>query len=137
MFKQAKFYVISVIVIALIALATMGFRWFVGIQAEVRNLQQANAEYSIQVNALDAEKQSNEALIETLRNANEAQAEALARVNSQFDEIRDIRERQQRVLEGSRLGRLAAERAGLIEGRANAATAERFTEFEGVINEDF
>lgn len=125
------------IILAAITLLTMGFRWFTGIQAENRNLVQAVSEYREQVTALETQKANDRVLIDSLQTALETQAEALQMVNDQFSEIRDVREQQKRVLEGSRLGRLAAERAGLIESKSNTATRERMTEFEGVINEDF
>ena len=120
-----------------LTLGIMFFTWFKGIQAEVGNLREANAEYSIQVNALEAQKENDTIVIESMKLAMETQAEALAIVNDQFGEIRDIREKEQRVLDGSRLGRLAAERAGRMESLSNAATSKKMAEFEGVINEDF
>lgn len=132
-----KSYLYGAIALAALTLAIMGFRWFTGIQAENTNLKEAVAEYSIQVNALTIEKKSNEALIESLERSAEMAEVALRMVNTSFTEIRDIRSQQQRVLEGSRLGRLAAAKAGLIEGQSNAATARRLAEFEGVINENF
>lgn len=131
-----KSYLYIGLAFAVIALATMGFRWFTGVQATIQNLTEANAEYSIQVNALEMQKQSDAAVITALQKAAELQAEALNIVNGTFGEIRDEREQTQRILEGSRLGRLAAQRAQLIQERSNTATQEMFQEFEGVINED-
>ena len=136
-FGSAKTYLYGGIALVALSIVFMGVKWFVANQAELKNLRAANTEYQIQVNALETEKKSNETVINSLRTALETQAEAITIVNDQFSEIRDIREKEKRVLEGSRLGRLAAERAGLIENRSNVATKERFTEFEGVINEDF
>ena len=132
-----KQYIYAGLAALALTFAIKGMNWFTGIQDEVRNLREANTEYQTQVQALEIEKQSNEIAIESMQMALETQAEALQLVNGQFDEIRDQREQQKRVLEGSRLGRLAAERAGLIESQSNSATAERFAEFEGVINENF
>lgn len=131
-----KSYLYIGLAFAVIALATMGFRWFVGVQATIQNQAEAIAELSIQKVALELEKASNESVIESLQLAMETQAEALSIVNGTFGEIRDEREQLKRVLEGSRLGRLAAERAQLIQERSNMATQELFEQFEGVINED-
>jgi hypothetical protein len=137
MLSGLKGYLYGAIALVVVTIVFMGVRWFIGVQAEIGNLREANAEYTIQVGALETEKKSNEIVIDSLRTAMKTQAEAINIVNDQFSDIRDIREKEQRVLEGSRLGRLAAEKAGLIESKSNAATKERFTEFQGVINEDF
>lgn len=131
-----KGYLYIALAMGVLALVTKGFFWFTNLQEEMGNLREANAEYSIQVNALEIQKQSDAAVITALQKAAELQAEALIIVNGTFGEIRDEREQTKRVLEGSRLGRLAAERAQMIQERSNAATLEMFKQFEGVINED-
>ncbi len=137
MFGVIKPYLYGAIAILVLTLAIMGFRWFKGIQAEVGNLREANAEYSIQVNAMTIQKESDAVVITALTNAQVMMQEALVIVNDQFGEIREIREQQKRVLDGSRLARFAAERAQRMEDLSNRATQDRVTEFEGVINEDF
>lgn len=125
--------------IAIMAL-TLGLKMWNGVQshlAEDNNLKEANLELREQKTALIAEKKSNEVLVEALTTALETQAEAINIVNGEFAEAREEAERQKRVLEGSRLGRIAAERAAIIEGQSNKATTERMKEIEGVINEDF
>ena len=131
-----KSYLYIGLAVAALALATKGFFWFTNLQEEMGNLREANAEYSIQVNALEMQKQSDAAVINVLQRASELQQEALVIVNGTFGEIRDERDQTMRILEGSRLGRLAAKRAQLIQERSNLATSEMFQEFEGVINED-
>ena len=55
----------------------------------------------------------------------EFQQESLILVQTNFGEIREVRDKQHRVLEGSRLARLAAERAQRIEEASNKATQEQ------------
>lgn len=136
-FDGIKSYLYIALGLAVVTLLTLGARHYIGLQAELKNKIEAVAELEQQKTALAAERDSLQTINEAMTIAMETQAEAINIVNEQFGEIRDDRERQKRVLEGSRLGRLAAERAGLIESRSNAATAERLAEFEGVINEDF
>jgi len=137
LFGAIKPYLYGGIAILVLTLAIMGFRWFKGIQAEVGNLREANAEYSIQVNAMTIQKESDAAVIESFRASQVMMQEALVLVSNNFNEIREVREQQKRVLDGSRLARLAAERAQKMEDLSNRATQERLKEFEGVINEDF
>ena len=132
-----KGYLWGAVALAAIVLATIFFRWFTGIQAENGNLKSAVADYQVQVTALEIEKKSNETLIEALTTAQVMMSDAINTTNENFSAIREQRDRQKRVLEGSRLGRLAAEKADQMEQLSNAATRERFTQFEGVINEDF
>ena len=136
-FDSIKGYLYIGLAIAVVGLVTMGVRHYIGLQDRVQNLTEANSELQEQKTALTSERDSLQTINDAMKIAMETQAQALTIVNDQFGEIRDERERQKRVLEGSRLGRLAADRAGLIESRSNAATRERMTEFEGVINEDF
>ena len=131
-----KGYLWGAVALAAIVLATLFFRWFTGIQAELGNLKSAVADYQVQVSALESEKRNNETLIEALTAAQVMMSNSVTTTNERFAEIREIRDRQQRVLEGARLGRLAAEKAEQIEQLSNASTRERFTQFEGVINED-
>lgn len=137
MFGSIKAWIYGVAGILVLVLLIKAFTWFTGIQAEVGNLREANAEFSIQLNALEAEKKNNQVVIDSLKTALKTQAEALTIIHGEFGDIRERREQEKRVLDGSRLGRLAAERAALIESKSNAATREVFTEFEGVINEKY
>jgi len=137
MFGGIKSYLYIGLAIAVVALLTMGFRWFTGIQAENSNLKDAVAEYVIQQGALEAESKNKDIVISAYETAIATQAAALTIVNDQFSVIREEKEKQTRVLEGGRLARLAAERAQKIEELSNAATQERFKEFEAIINEDF
>ena len=137
MFGGIKSYLYIGLAFAVIALATMGFRWFTGIQAENSNLKDAVAEYVIQQAALETESKNKDIVITAMQTAMATQAEAINIVNEQFGIIREEKEKQTRVLEGSRLARLAAERAQKVEELSNRATQERFNEFEAVINEDF
>ena len=137
MFGGIKSYLYIGLAIAVVALLTMGFRWFTGIQAENSNLKDAVAEYVIQQGALKAESKNKDIVISAYETAIPTQAAALTIVNDQFSVIREEKEKQTRVLEGGRLARLAAERAQRVEDLSNAATRERFQEFEAIINEDF
>ena len=105
--------------------------------AKVENLRQANTELTIQKAALDIEKKSNEIVTEALRTALKTQAEAINIITGEFSQAREEAEKQKRVLDSSRLRRIAADRAATMERLSNAATAERLKEMEGVINEDF
>lgn len=137
MFGGIKSYLYIGLAIAVVALATMGFRWFTGIQAENSNLKDAVAEHVIQKAALESESKNKDIVITAYETAMETQAIALTLVNDQFNVIREEKNKQTRVLEGGRLARLAAERAQKIEELSNRATQDRFNEFEAIINEDF
>lgn len=137
MFDGIKSYLYIGLAIAVVALLTMGFRWFTGIQAENSNLKDAVAEYVIQQSALEAESKNKDIVITAYETAIATQAAALTIVYDQFSVIREEKEKQTRVLEGGRLARLAAERAQKIEELSNRATQERFQEFEAIINEGF
>lgn len=137
MFGGIKSYLYIGLAFAVIALATMGFRWFTGIQAENANLKDAVAEHVIQKNALEAESKNKDIVITAYETAIATQAVAMTMVNDQFNVIREEKNKQTRVLEGGRLARLAAERAQKVEDLSNRATQERFNEFEAIINEDF
>ena len=105
--------------------------------AKVDNLRQANTELTIQKASLEIEKKSNEITITALETAIETQAEAMGIITGEFSEAREEAEKQKRVLDSSRLRRIAAARASQIENLSNEATNQRLTEIEGIINEDF
>ncbi len=105
--------------------------------AKVDNLRQAKTELTIQKASLEIEKKSNEITITALETAIETQAEAMGIITGEFSEAREEAEKQKRVLDSSRLRRLAAARAAQIENLSNEATNQRLTEIEGIINEDF
>lgn len=136
-----KFSIKQYIYAGLAALAlTLALNGFNAVQshfAKVENLRQANQELVIQNAALEIEKKSNEITITAIKLAMETQAEAIGIITGEFSEARDEAERQKRLLDSSRLRRLAAEQADRMESLSNAATKERLTEMEGVINEDF
>lgn len=132
-----KQYIYGAIAILALTLALKAWNTVQAHFAYVDNLEQANVELEIQKNSLEAEKKQNEIVIGSLQTALETQAEAINIVTEEMGQVRVERDRQIRVLEGSRLGRLAAEAAGRIETRSNAATEERRAAIEEVINEDF
>lgn len=125
--------------VAILAL-TFGLKVYNGVQAHferMHNLETANAELTQQKQALEEENENKEITITTLKNNIKDRDEQLAKVNKEFQDIRDERERQKRVLEGSRLSNLAAsKKTELIEDLANKATKKRFSEFEEAINEN-
>ena len=137
MFGGIKSYLYIGLAVGVLALATAGFRWFTGIQAENSNLKEAVAEHVIQKAALQIESKNKDIVITAFESAMANQTLALTIVNEQFNTIRDEKNKQTRVLEGGRLARLAAERAQKIEELSNRATQERFNEFEAIINEGF
>ena len=125
--------------IAILALTLVLKAWN-GIQAhlaEYNNLKEANVELTVQNETLRAADEQKQTVIDSLSIALETQAEAINIVTEEMGEIRQERDQQTRILEGTRLGRLAAERAALIESRSNAATEERRSAIQEVINEDF
>jgi len=105
--------------------------------AKVENLRQANQELVIQNAAFEIERKSNEIVMNALQIAMETQAEAINIITTEFSTAREEAEKQKRVLDSSRLRRIAADRAATMERLSNAATKERLKEMEGVINEDF
>lgn len=105
--------------------------------AKVENLRQANQELVIQNAALEIEKKNNEIVLSAFKLAMETQAEAMGIITGEFSEAREEAEKQKRVLDSSRLRRIAADRAARMESLSNEATRQRLTEIEGIINEDF
>jgi hypothetical protein len=132
-----KQYIYGAIAILVLTLALKGFNAVQAHFAYVKNLETANTELEIQKNSLEAERAQNQIVIGSLQTALETQAEAINIVTEEMGQVRVERDRQTRVLEGSRLGRLAAERASRIESLSNAATEERRSAIEEVINENF
>lgn len=125
--------------VAILAL-TLALKMYNGVQAhfaEFNNLKEANTELTVQNTVLVQSKEQDQIVISSLESALETQAEAINIVNEQFGEARQEAEKQKRVLEGSRLGRLAAERASRIESLSNAGTEERRSAMQEIINEDF
>lgn len=123
-----------------IAALTLGLKVWNGVQAhfaEVANLREAHTELTIQNQTLINNKAQQDIVINSLQTALETQAEAINIVNEEMGQARQEAEKQKRVLEGSRLGRLAAERAGRIEDLSNTATEDRRSSIEEIINEDF
>ena len=136
-----KFSIKQYIYAGLAALAlTLALKGFNAVQshfAKVENLRQANIELTIQKAALEIEKKSNEIVRNALQMTIETQAEAMGIITGEFSEAREEAEKQKRVLDSSRLRRIAAARASQIENLSNEATNQRLTEIEGIINEDF
>ncbi len=131
-----KQYLYAGIAIAAVALLTKGVGMADAHFTRVNNLEQANKELEVQKTAMTIEKLENEAALIALENEKLRNKEALDKINKEFNEIRDTRETQLRVLEGGRLGRAASEKTSLIEKKANAATQKIFEDFEEVINND-
>ncbi len=118
---------------------TLGLKMWNGYQshmAEFNNLKEANTELTVQNNVLVNSKEQDQIVIDSLQVALTTQAEAIKVVNEQFGAARQEAERQKRVLEGTRLGRLAADRAARIESLSNAGTEERRAAMQEIINED-
>ncbi len=132
-----KQYLYAGIAMLALTLALKGVNMVQGHFAKVENLRQANQELTLQKAALEIEKKSNAIVINALETAIETQAEAINIITTEFSTAREVAEKQKRVLDSSRLRRLAADRAATIENLSNAATKERFAEIEGIINEDF
>jgi len=132
-----KQYIYAGIAMLALTLALKGVNMVQAHFAKVENLRQANTELTIQNSALEIEKKSNEIVMSALQTALETQAEAINIITTEFSTARDEAEKQKRVLDSSRLRRIAADRAATMERLSNAATAERMKEMEGVINEDF
>lgn len=132
-----KQYIYAGIAVLALTLALKGFNAVQSHFAKYENIKQANTELTIQNSALEIERKSNEIVMTALQTAIETQAEAINIVTGAFSEAREEAEKQKRVLDSSRLRRLAAEQASRIEDLSNQATKERLTEMEGIINEDF
>lgn len=132
-----KQYIYAGIAMLALTLAMKGFNAVQAHFAKVENLQQANTELTIQKAALDIEKKSNEITITALETAMATQAEAIGIITGEFSQAREVAEKQKRVLDSSRLRRIAAARAAQMEDLSNQATKERLTAIEGIINEDF
>jgi adenosyl cobinamide kinase/adenosyl cobinamide phosphate guanylyltransferase len=132
-----KQYIYGAIAILALTLALKGFNAVQAHFVEYNNLKEANTELTVQNEALVKADQNKQNMIDSLNVALETQAQAITIVTEEMGQVRVERDRQTRVLEGSRLGRLAAEAAGRIETRTNAATEERRAAIEEVINEDF
>ena len=131
-----KQYIYMGIAALALTLALKGFNAVQAHFAYVKNLEEANTELVIQKQAMEIEKKQNQVVINALESALATQAEAINIITDEFSEARDEAEKQKRVLEGSRLGRLAADRAARIEDLSNSATAERKASIEEIINED-
>ena len=134
--STVKLVVIGIIATAAIGLMAKGLFFVTGLVAENKNLTEAVAEHQVQKIAFELQAAADENLINGLQKAQIIMGQAITVTNTQFGEIRDQRDRQKRVLEGSRLGRLAAANAARMEQLSNNATQERFTQIEGIINED-
>ena len=132
-----KQYIYAGIAMLALTLAMKGFNALQAHFAKVENLRQANQELVIQNAAFEVERKSNEIVMNALQIAMETQAEAINIITTEFSTAREESEKQKRVLDSSRLRRIAADRAATMERLSNAATAERLKEMEGVINEDF
>ena len=132
-----KQYIYAGIAMLALTLALKGVNMVQAHFAMVDNIRQANTELTIQKASLEIEKKSNEITINALEIAMATQAEAINIITGEFSEAREEAEKQKRVLDSSRLRRIAADRAATMERLSNAATKERLAEMEGVINEDF
>ncbi len=97
----------------------------------------ANAEkVSAQANAanLDIANQQLQVIAEAQANALEAAAAARVKIDTEFQEIRQVQNEQKSLLEGNRLNNAVAGRRELIESLANKATRERFDEVEAIFD---
>ncbi len=132
-----KQYIYAGIAMLALTLALKGVNMVQAHFAKVENLRQANQELVIQNAAFEIERKSNEIVMTALQTALETQAEAINVITGEFSEAREEAEKQKRVLDSSRLRRIAAARAAQMESLSNEATKQRLTEIEGIINEDF
>ncbi len=132
-----KQYVYAGLAALALTLALKSVNMIQGHFAKVENLRQANQELTIQNAAFEVERKSNEIVMNAYKIAMETQAEAINIITGEFSEARDEAEKQKRVLDSSRLRRIAAARAARMESLSNEATKQRLTEIEGIINEDF
>lgn len=132
-----KQYIYAGIATLALTLALTGINMVQAHFAKVENLRQANQELVIQNAAFEIERKNNEIVMNAFKLALETQAAAINIITTEFSTAREVAEKQKRVLDSSRLRRLAADRAATMENLSNAATKARFTEIEGIINEDF
>lgn len=132
-----KQYIYAGIAMLALTLAMKGFNAIQAHFAKVENLRQANQELVIQNAAFEVERKSNEIVMNAYKIAMETQAEAINIITGEFSEAREEAEKQKRVLDSSRLRRIAAAKAAQMESLSNEATKARLIEIEGIINEDF